>query len=270
VFFCLALSLVAATSARPFLAALGFAFAVMIKPVLITAIAFFALVAGIRYIKYFIVVFAAIGLISVTVCGWYIHERFFQLMLQGVNNTVPWFYNSSLYVSLDNLIVLAPGDSWPATHVSWLNAIRTLLKLIVLATMALIVWRARAREWSRDAWAHFSFLMALCFFALLGHIVYEAYLTFVFVVLVYVLASWQSWSREARVLTGLVFCLSFWQNIIWVRLLQSVTRLDSVPELIAIGLFKSGPLILLLVLLWRHSREWLDSYRAPAWTGKAG
>jgi hypothetical protein len=108
--------------------------------------------------------------------------------------------------------------------------------------------------------------MAICFFALLGHIIFEAYLTFVFIVLAYLVASVRWWSREARFLIAAIFFLSFWQNIIWVQALQAVANLDSVPELIAIGVFKSGPLILLLILLARHWRELLDSYGASAWT----
>jgi hypothetical protein len=111
VFFFLVMSITAIARAQVLAAALWFAVAVMIKPVLITAILFFALVAGVRYLRSFIYVFTVIGVISLAVCGWYVHQRFLQLMLEGLGNSVPWFYNSGLYVTFDNLALLAPADS---------------------------------------------------------------------------------------------------------------------------------------------------------------
>ena len=54
-------------------------------------------------------------------------------------------------------------------------------------------------------------------------------------------------------------------NIIWMDLLRYFFNLNSVVELITIGLFKSGPLILLLVFLWRHYSELFASYETASW-----
>jgi Glycosyltransferase family 87 len=265
VFFLLVLSLLATVSSRPFLSALAFGSAVMIKPALITAIAFFAIVAGMKYLKYVFYIFLGTGLLSIAVAGWQVHERFLMLMLTGVSRSVPWFYNSGLYVTFENLKLFAPPGSWPKTYESVLNALKIVIKLSVFATIVFIVCKGRRREWTGAARNHFNFLMAICFFSLLGHIVYEAYLSFLFIVLAYLVASIRRFAPSARLLVGTIFCLSFWQNVMWMDFLRYFFDLDSVPELIAIGLFKSGPLILLLVLLARHHEDLFESYHAEAW-----
>jgi hypothetical protein len=186
-------------------------------------------------------------------------------MLKGLNDSVPWFYNSGLYVTFENLKTLAPPGSWPKAYGMLLNALRALLTLSVLSTFALILYKSRKRDWTQAARAHFNFLMAIAFFSLLGHIVYEAYLTFVFILLAYLLASHHYLKIEGRVLTGAIFLLCFWQNIIWVDLFRYLFHLDSILELISIGLFKSAPLLLLLIILWRHHEELFRSYESEAW-----
>ena len=72
------------------------------------------------------------------------------------------------------------------------------LKLAVLAMFIVIVYRSRFRQWTAAARDHFNFLMAICFFTLMADIVYEAYLTFLLVMLVYAVAIERSLSRQAR------------------------------------------------------------------------
>lgn len=266
VFFLLVLSLLALTTARPFQSSLAFSFAVMIKPVLITALLFFVVLAGIKYLKYVFYVFCGTGLASLIILGWHVHAQFLLLMWRGLNDSVPWFYNSGLYVTFENLKLFAPPASWPKTYEPLLNVLKLALKLGVVTLFAVIVYRSRARTWTPAARSHFNFLLAISFFSLFGHIVYEAYLTFLFIVLTYIVASERHFGPRARFLIGTILFLSFWQNIIWADLLRHFFRLDSVPELIAIGLFKSGPLILLLVFLWRHHEELFESYDAEPWT----
>jgi hypothetical protein len=146
-----------------------------------------------------------------------------------------------------------------------LDAVKLGLKLSVVATFVFIVYKSRARKWTEAARNHFNFLMAISFFSLFGHIVYEAYLTFLFVVLAYLVAARESFVRQARVLIYAIFFFSFWQNIIWMDLLRYLFDLNTIPELIGIGLFKSSPLILLLVLLWKHYRELFESYEFESW-----
>ena len=265
VFFFLVLALGALTRDQLFSSALYFSIAVMIKPALITAIAVFVLVMGFRYVKYTFYIFATTGLVSLAVMGWHVHQEFLLLMTRGMNSSVPWFYNSGLYTTFENLKLFAPPDSWPKMYEGVLNVMKTVLKLGVLATFAFLFYKSRGRQWSAGARNHFNFLMAICFFSLFGHIVYEAYLTFLFIVLAYVVAASRHFSSQARVLVGVMFFLCFWQNIVWMDLLRYFFNLNSVVELITIGLFKSAPLILLLVFLWRHHSELFASYETASW-----
>lgn len=270
VFFCFALAVVAILEGHAFRAMLAIAAAALIKPSLITAVAFFTLVGYRRYLRHALVIFGAVGVLSLALMGFGIHEEFLRLMLRGLGKSVSWPYNSGLYVTFENLKLDNVTAEWPRRYAPVLDALRSALKIVVVALFAAIVYRSRARHWTPRARDHFNLSMAICFFLLFGHIVYEAYLTVLFVVLAYLIASEDRLGAGARRLVAWIVLLCVFQNITWIQLLEPFERFDGALELIAIGLFKSAPLILLLLLLSRHQRELLDSYEAPAWRDADG
>ena len=260
VLFLLVLALMAITQGRPFASACCFGFAVMVKPAFVTALIFFAVLAGTPFLTSLVVVFGTTGVMSIALFGWNVHAQFLRLMLEGLGRSVPWFYNSGLYVVFENLRSLSAPGSWPRTHEWILDGLQLFLKCLVVFTFGMIILRSRGRPWPPFVRQHFNFLMAISFFVLIGHIVYEAYLAVLLIVLVFFLATFRFFNREAKLMIGAICALSFWQNIIWIDLLRRFLRFESVPELVGIGLFKSAPVILLLVLLLRHHGAIFDIY----------
>ena len=80
---------------RPRTATLCFAAAVMVKPVLISAVVFFIVAGGFRWVakgrlpEAFVM--AALVSIGTITMGWEVHARFVELMLTGMGWSVGWF-----------------------------------------------------------------------------------------------------------------------------------------------------------------------------------
>ena len=109
VFFLLVLTLRALAVDRPRTATLCFAAAVMVKPVLISAVVFFVVAGGFRYVRDMTEVFVMAALVSIGTMGWEVHARFVELMLTGMGWSVGWFYNSGLDVVFENLRISDPS-----------------------------------------------------------------------------------------------------------------------------------------------------------------
>jgi len=182
-------------------------------------------------------------------------------MAQGSQETRPWFYNSSLYVIGDNLRLLSDT----ITQSLPLRLSTLVVKLLAISVCVYSIVKSRGSKLTDAARHHFNFMTAIVLCLLVSHIVWEHYLTALLPMLIYIAASKRHFSREALILAGLIFALAAWQNLILINLIRTYTSFDTVPELIAIGVLKSSPLILTLVFMWRYSREVLQSYSAPAW-----
>jgi hypothetical protein len=66
-------------------------------------------------------------------------------------------------------------------------------------------------------------------------------------------------------LIGAIFLFGMGQNLIFINLLRAAHDFDSLLELFLVGLFKSAPLLLTLVFLWRHYGELFHSYASEQW-----
>jgi hypothetical protein len=66
-------------------------------------------------------------------------------------------------------------------------------------------------------------------------------------------------------LIGTIFLFGMGQNLIFINILRAAHDFDSLSELVLIGLFKSAPLLLTLVFLWRHYGELFQSYASEQW-----
>ncbi len=265
VFLLFTLALLSYTSMRFFLAIVFLVLAILIKPTFATALLFLIAVSGYRFVYYTAIVLLVTGLTSVWTLGWDIHLQFLSVLSQGAKASFPWFYNSSLYVPIENVRFL---DS--AGHSSgWLGAVFTGLmfgiKAVVLFTFGLITVKGRSQPWSDEAKRHFHFLMAVCFCLMMSQTVWEHYLAALFLFLAYVVAAQRYFSRPAMLMIGAVFLLAIGQNLIFINLLRTVHSFDSLPELVLVGLFKSGPLLLTFTFLWKHYDELFRSYAAEQW-----
>jgi hypothetical protein len=108
-------------------------------------------------------------------------------------------------------------------------------------------------------------MLAIAFFLLWSPTLWEHYLTVLFPLLAYIVASREQFSGRARALVSVIFLLSLGQNLILMDWLRGRFAFDSAVTLTGIALLKSGPLWLTLILLWRHYPDVFRSYSVPAW-----
>ena len=94
---------------------------------------------------------------------------------------------------------------------------------------------------------------------------WEHYLAVLFLPLAYLVAVRHHLGRSAVWLIWAIFFLSVWQNLIIVKVLRDSFRWESFVALLAVGLLKSGPLLLFLILLVRHRAEMYATYTLPPW-----
>jgi hypothetical protein len=241
--------------------------ALMIKPSFATILAPLMLVSGTRFCTTAAVLVLLMLGLSVTIMGWDLHLAFLQRLRDGATSSTAWMYNSSLYVTIENLRLLSDPSPTALTRPPVLNLALTLLRLAVTALFVRLYFVARRQPWSRAARLHCYFLLALLFSLLLAPVVWEHYLALLFIPLAYIIASERYFSRPAHWLVALVFVFALGQNLILVNWLSERLTHDSAAALVIVGLLKSAPLLLTVVLLWRHHDELFASYRAPAWSG---
>jgi hypothetical protein len=256
--------LVAHTRGRFWTSAACFVVAVLIKPAIATGALFLACVSGVRYVGRLAALGAGTGFVSVLVMGWPIHAAFLVLMTRSSQLTYPWFFNSAIYLVFDNLrLNLAPGGGGDLRMV--LLGLSYALKAAVVLTCVWLALRIRRASGPAAARRHFNYLLAIVFVLLWSPTVWEHYLSLLFPLLIYVLAVRTHFSSPALSLVGLIFVLCLGQNLIVINWLRYGFEFESVPALIGITLFKSGPLLLTLIFLWRHGGELVASHQVSAW-----
>lgn len=261
VFLLLTMALIGHVRERLWLSSACVVAAILIKPAFVFALIPLSLVSGWKYLRNTAIILAGTGLASVVILGWQVHLQFLQVMLRGLKNAYPWFYNSSLYVTAENLKLLATPTVGPRV----VGIPVLMVKLLMLALFVYLIWQSRKQKLNATARRHFEFLMAVTFCLLVSQTVWEHYLSILFLLLAYVVAAYRHFSRSALWLIAAIFVLSLGQNLILINLLRSVHNFDSIPGLVFIGLFKSSPLLLTAIFLWRHWREFFNSYLGSGW-----
>jgi hypothetical protein len=246
------------------MAALLLAGAAMVKPSLVVMLVFLAGAADVAFLIALIIVSVFLGLLSVIALGWPIHLEFLGVLVEGTRVSRPWHFNSSLYVPLENFRLLMNPDAATALM---LTAAIWCVKLSVAGMLIVILRRSRRTEWPMAARRHFEFVMAICFWLLTSQTVWEHYLAMLFVPLCYMVAMWRYFPAPGQRLIVSIFVLAMGQNLVLMEWLWTRFDIRTAAFLIAIGLFKAGPLLLMAIVLWRYRNALFASYRAPEWTG---
>jgi hypothetical protein len=261
----IAVGLIAHTRRHFWGSAICIVLAALIKPALAPAVLFLACVSGIAFLWRLAGALAAAGLLSLLLMGWPIHAAFLDLMARSSGLTYAWYFNSSIYILIDSLRVHAGAAAASGALHGLFVGLTYALKGAVVLTMARLVLRSRRAAWTPAARRHFDFTLTVVFFLMWSPTVWEHYLSLLFPLLVYVVAAREYFSRTALAIVAAIFLMSVGQNLIFVNWLRYGFAFDTVPELVAITLFKSAPLLLTMILLWRHSGELFRSHAAPAW-----
>ncbi len=266
VFLLLVLALLAYQARQEAMTAALLVLVVTIKPAFVLVLAGLAVLAGRRFLGWVLGLGGLAAAASILALGWDVHWQFLQLMIHGTTMSKSWFYNSSLYVPFENVRLLPGFQAAPPALRTAVGVAVAVLKLGVLATLASLAWRSREFEWSDRARRHFRFLLAVLLFLLASQLLWEHYLAPLFLLMAYVWARRSAFSRAAIVLMVGITIAALGQNLIVVNFVRYRFSFDTVPAALAIGVLKAAPLLLTLVFLWRHGREWLQSYGTPAWS----
>jgi len=243
--------------------------AAMIKPSLALMLVFLACVSEVSFVAALVSGLVFLGVLSVAAMGWPLHLEFLHVLVEGSQLARPWRYNSSLYVPLENLRLLALTPQTAPRAALALSVSIWGLKLIVIAMFMALIRRSARHTWPVPARRHFEFMMAVCFWLLVSQTIWEHYLAMLFLPLIYIVCVRHRFPPAGRGLVTAIFVLSLGQNLILMELLWTHFEISSIAALIAIGLFKAGPLLLTLVLLWRHQAALFASYTGAEWVREA-
>ena len=255
-FLGLALALGWLTSGRLLAAAVCLVAVVAIKPAFSLTLILIAVFAGWRFLAYT----AAAGLsaagLSILTMGWGIHQRFLEHI--GAGKLSGWPYNSSITVVFDNFrgVAAAPDGV--------LAAAATATRLLAAGLVLTVLLRGRKRIAGIAAKRHFLVLLACGASLLLMPVVWEHYLSVLFLPAAYLLAILPMLTPSARRMLALLCACCVTQNLIVSLWLRSWVTYDGAATLVLLGLYKSVPLILFTMLVWRHQKELVRSYETTA------
>ncbi len=255
-------------------AALALLLVVLIKPgfVFIPALLFF--LGGRRFALWLAGIFLAAAAGSILLLGWPIHRQFLDILIAGSRKPSPWFFNSSLAILGDAFRPIRDsgpvfGEGGPLPGLIGLG-----LRGLGAATIVWLAWRAHRLLPETRARRGLDMFLAVALSLLAVQVVWEHYLSLLFIPLLFLVAQWRSWSRGARLLLVCLFALMPAQNLILVMAFRSHVPLTSHAALLAVSLVKAGPLLLFLLWLLRYQGEllarWHRLAQAPEEVGLSG
>lgn len=231
------------------LTALCFAAAVAIKPFLAPALLLLGLSCGWRFFLSVAAVCTAIGLISLATLGWEIHAEFIAQILDRADEggVRPLQYNSALTAWLDGLW-LPPGEfSSALQRPEGIALASTVLRLAALGTILLLFVDIHRQRLAPEAARSLRFLLAVIAALVAPPITWEHYLALLFPLFALVAASHRQFSRAGLALAATIVVLLVGQNL--VLLMWLAAHIDTQAEQMALGIFKSLPLVLTLAFL---------------------
>jgi hypothetical protein len=239
--------------------------AAMIKPAFGTSLILLMCISGIRFFVTMVAVLFIAGVCSLAVMGWDIHVEFLLKMLKSVEIIFPWFYNSSLYITVEHLRLFSGEVAGPFIPNFVFNLVNGLMKVSLLGAFIALIIKSKSFQWSSQSRNHFLFLTAISFGLFLSQTVWEHYLAMLFLPLAYCLAVRRYFSSRAFGLIIGIVLFSIGQNLIVIHALQNLFSFDSWPKLVLICLFKSSPLLLMLIFLGMFHQKLFNSYKDNLW-----
>jgi hypothetical protein len=237
------------TRGHEFLAAVCFALAAAVKPGFVVPLVVLSGLSGAHFAGYAAGIGLLLGLASIAFAGWPVHVAFLERML--ATRPEPWLFNSSLTVFLDNLQTMRGSPIGAVTASLASTTIRLGVAGILIACLA----RAGLTVTSDAGRRHLRIVIAITSGLLVLPIVWEHYLALLFIPISYCLAVCPRLPRRARGLLTAIVVMSMAQDVSVIDRIRSLIYLNTWPELVAAGLFKSAPLALTAILLMAHRRE---------------
>jgi hypothetical protein len=224
---------------------------ILIKPAFVLSAGLLAVASGWQLC----LALASFGLVSAAMSVWLVgypvHVDFWNLMITSAKTSVGWVYNSAATVAIENLRL--PDDPYPVRSPRPLHLTRYVegMRLILGVIFLMNAWRIKRvhRFRHRESSRLMVYLASLVFGLALMPIVWEHYLSLLFLPLIYALAVQDRLPAAARAITWLALGLASVQNLIVIQWLHDHLPVMSWPAALMTGLLKGGP-ILLTVWLW--------------------
>ena len=256
-FLALAIGLCCYVHGRDFPAAVSVVLAVAIKPGFAPALVVMAVLAGRRFIACAAATGLLLAAVSILWSGWPVHAAFLERL--AARTPKVWPFNSSLTVAFDNLRAMPNPPVDPSIASRLALAIRTAAAGLLIVVMA--VHRKSASRGNPRR--HFDMVIAMASCLLFLPVVWEHYLALLFIPLAYALVVCPRLPRRAQYLLAAVFVVSMTQTVQFTAWLDSIIYVNTAPELIAVGLFKSLPLALSMILLIAYGSQLAVAYQGP-------
>jgi hypothetical protein len=232
----------------------------LLKPAFVLMLPVFAVTAQWRLVGWSAAWLAASGAVSLAIFGWAPNIAFLANAAAGLEATRLWVYNSSLPALVHNFRLLWIDDP------EMLEQGRALLGWIALglrggvaALLFYLWWRDGRGRLKGAAMRNYAVLMSLVFFLLASETIWEHYVTVLFIPAAYVLARRACFSPGALrlIVAALLLCAA--QNLYVALTIDRLVAADSVVEIVLLGLYKSGPLLVTLWFVVRYHEEFVRS-----------
>jgi hypothetical protein len=256
VFMLLVAALLTFTQARVWSTAFLLTLVILIKPAFVLLAGLMALAAGWPLCVALAVFGLGSAALSIALAGYPAHVEFWDLMITSSRTSVSWVYNSAATVAIENFRLLhdpKPVNARPAHLSRYVEGMRLVAGILFFVTVWGIyrVNRASRRESARLC----IYLAAIVFGLALMPIVWEHYLSVLFLPLMYTLAVHDRLPSVARTLNVLALGLASIQSLIIFQWLHDHWQITSPLEALAAGLLKGGPLLISIGIWTRYNGD---------------
>lgn len=250
VFLLIVLGFLAYQQDRRWEAAFTLAIAAFLKPAFLLIPAILVLLGGRRTFVAVAGSFALLGLGSIALLGWPIHREFIEVLARGSQKPSPWYFNSALSILADPFRSADPAAAPAGLYL----LVQRGIKLLGLGVLAWVGLARRQLAWSEPGRRRVDYLLAVSFALLLSQVVWEHYLTVLFLPLILLVPGRAALPTGARRLIAAIFGLCLLQNLVLVLWVRDHLPVATLPGMAVAVLCKSGPLLLLMALLLRYHR----------------
>jgi hypothetical protein len=256
--------LVLHAAGRSAAAGLCLASAVVVKPGFAPALAFVFFAAGARFRVAVLALGAVLGLVSLAALGWPIHEEYLRVLAAESSNLYRPHWNSGAIGWVDWLVA-PPETGSHETRSAAMGVLITALRLGFLAGFAWLALDARRAGLSGAARRALDFQLGLLCALAVMPVVWAHYLALVFPLIAYGIAVRGALPPLARATLAAVVLASVGQHLALIRWLDARIWFNEPYELVALGLFKAVPLVLVICFVVVFRGALRTTGRAPAW-----
>ncbi len=235
----------------------------LIKPVLAPGLIFIGLVSGWRFFWIAAGYGAVVATASFALMGPDIQFEFLRQVASASQEHWLPEYNSALTAGLDTLL---RGDaSGAAPHTTASFALQIVARLFAVG-LAVWLWRGAQSGIAGDGERRlFAVLVGVLLALTFSNVLWEHYLSYIFILYAMVAATRRQFPRPALALIAAIIVLSIGQNVVLVMAARSVFGFDTQLEQTLIAQFKSLPLLITTIFVLAYRQQLYAALSMPGW-----